>query len=311
MMNNLKAPKRARYSKDSDRLWEEGPVCPNSGNYKVTYKSTHLNSYQEPVFYKNNKESNRVLPTVSTDVPGFFNAYPGGLNIDQYTGEIDINDSDAGMRYTVEFSPCGKDCVMQTIVVISGIGYRGGFFSLSKKEIKISPFYLGSIVAGKISSENLPPGEFGKYLGPGKEPTADLLGLEINHKTGTINLQKTIDSGALGFRKNKNGSYDKYPANGTSKDFRIYYQVHSGPGEGVLNSIKIRIHFYDTEKDMPDDLKARLRQQDNSLKRRSFPLPLLLGIPLAAFPDWPLGGADGLTSSTIIVPVLNVKSPGK
>ncbi|PSR56401.1 hypothetical protein AHMF7605_24325 [Adhaeribacter arboris] len=292
-MDKVESASKTRYGRDSDRLWEESPSCPEYRiQYKIAYRSKYLNAYKEPVFYKKPEEPNRVLPKISSDGPGFFNAYPGGLNIDPRTGEIDVNDSDAGVRYTVEFSPCGRDCVARTHVVISGIGYEGGIFSLTEsppEALIISPFYFGStspeeeVRSDKVPARPAPAGEFGIYPEPNQKPTADLLGLLLDPKTGTIDLRKTIESGALGFRQDPNNPNDRFPENGVSKDFTIFYRLFSGPGKEVLNKSKIRIHFYDTEADIPEELKVRIRQQNNSIYQQG--LPLLLSLGLTSLPD--------------------------
>ncbi|QMU29982.1 hypothetical protein [Adhaeribacter radiodurans] len=294
-MDIPKSASKTRYNRDSDRLWEESPSCSEYRiEYIIAYKSKYLNAYKEPVFYKKQEEPNRVAPKISSDGPGFFHAYPGGLNIDPRTGEIDINDSDAGVRYTVEFSPCGRDCVARTHVVISGVGYEGGIFSLTETPadaLFINPFYFGStspdeeIRSDKVPARPAPSGEYGINPEPNQKPTADLIGLILDPKSGTIDLRKTIESGALGFRQITDNPNDRFPQNGVSKDFTIYYRLFSGPGKEVLNKTNVRIHFFDAEDDIPEELKVRMRQQSNSIFRQSLPLPLLLGIALSSLPD--------------------------
>jgi hypothetical protein len=303
-MDNKNNVTRKRYSTDSERLWEDGPVCPEYQQESIiTYPSDYSNANGEPVFYKNEKEMNWVLPVVKSETPGFFRAYPGGLDIDQYTGEIDINSSDPGVRYTVEFSPCGRGCVAQAKVVIGGIGYRGGIFSLSrssKEELQLKPFYYGNnkeLCSDQVPSKEAPAGEYGIDPTCGenghqgrhqKKPAPHLLGLVIDPQTGTIDLRKTITTGALGFRKKKwFFSHEKRPANGASKDFTIYYRLSTGPGGGVLHKTKFRLHFYNTAADIPEDLRARLQQQSNSINLKTLTLPLLLGMPLTYLQDSP------------------------
>ncbi|MGV3586440.1 MAG: hypothetical protein ACO1OF_05520 [Adhaeribacter sp.] len=286
---------QVRYSHKSERLWEESPQCSRSKvRFKFTYRSKYQNAYGEPVFYINKTEQNWARPVTSGNVPGYYYAYPGGLNIDAQTGEININESDAGIRYTVEFTPFNSDCVVRTQVVISGVGYEGGIFSLSAPgDLTLQPFYFGStspdeeVPSREVPARRAPAGEFGLYPEPNQKPTADLLGLALNRETAIIDLRKTIESGALGFRRNPDGSCDNFPENGTSKDFTIYYRLKSGPAAGVLNITKIRIHFFDTEEDIPEDLKVRIRQQHHSIFRRTLPLALLPGLSGAFLSDSP------------------------
>ncbi|WP_146894941.1 hypothetical protein [Adhaeribacter aerolatus] len=296
-MEHRATARKVRYSQDSERLWEPGPQCtPTKVKFKFTYRSKYQNAYNEPVFYVKEDEPNRIQPVVTGNIPGFFNAYPGGLNIDSQTGEIDINNSDAGVRYTVEFTPCGADCVIRTQVVISGIGYEGGFFSLSSPgDLNIRPFYFGSnspdeqVPSQEVPARKAPDGTFGLNPLPNRKPTADLLltRFGLNPESAVIDLRNFIRSGALGFRRNPDGSCDSFPENGTSRDFTIYYRLKSGPGADILNKTKVRIHFFDTEADMPHDLKVRIRQQSNSIFRKSLPLAMLPGLSGAFLTDSP------------------------
>lgn len=291
-----------RYSRKSDKLWEEGPQCSNTKvKFNFAYKSRYQNAYGEPVFYIKKEEPNRIFPVTSGRMPGFYNAYPGGLNIDPQTGEIDINDSNAGARYTVEFTPCGANCVVRTQVVISGIGFEGGVFSLSSPgDLNIRPFYFGStspeeeFPSQEVPSRRTPSGEFGLNPEPNQKPTADLVGLALDRKSASIDLRETIKSGALGFRRNPDGTCDEFPVNGASKDFTIYYRLAKGPGQDVLHKTKVRVHFFDTEADMPEDLKVRIRQQNNSIFRRSLPLAMLPAMSWAFVSDSPWDLLPGL-----------------
>jgi hypothetical protein len=311
MKENKEATSKAYYSDESERLWEDGPLCPEfkdaeyNENDIIFYPSDYRNAYNEPVFYQSGQGEYLAKPVVNAQEPGFFRAYPGGLNIDPHTGVIDINHSDAGIRYTIEFWPLERACVARTKVVISGIVYMGYSRSISLTDPRhedlliLKPYYFGSTAdtnSAKIPAPGAPAGKFGIY--PTKYPTADLVGLAINPDTGEINLRETIlGQWALGVAKNPDGTGGEFPANGVSKDFTIYYQLHTGPGTGVLNKTRLTIHFYNTDRDIPKDLRVRFRQQYYSIYRRSLPLPLLLGMPLTFSSDAPWEALAGLAAA--------------
>jgi hypothetical protein len=281
---------RPRYGKHSKRLWEDTPRCRgNTKSDEFEYKSEFKNIKGEPVFYPGGERLSRVLPTfrnrrgkLKPKTDGFFNAHPGGLNIDQYTGEIDVNESDTGIRYVVEYTPCGKKCVTSANVVVSGIGYEGRIVSLSKSGpdgpdgFLLRPHYFGSTAEQLcgVPSEGVPRGTFG-LDDPKHDPRRT--GLVIDPKSGEVDIRATIRQGALGF-----GRDGKVPENGTSKNFQIYYRLDSGPAKGKVNKTSLRVHFYHTKADIPEELLVRIRQQNNSIYRNSFSLPLLLGMAMTS-----------------------------
>jgi hypothetical protein len=271
---------RNRYSLKSDRLWEPGP---RYRGYKIRYESKWRNKNGDPVYYRNGDEPWLISPKISPKVHGCYTSYPGGLSIDRATGQIDVNNSDTGIRYEVEFMPCGKNKVAWTAFVMGGVGFQGGVSSLASDQPLISrPHYYGHEPELEVPSEQAPPGRYG-YIPDNVKQSANLRGLAIDERTGEIDLRKTILSGALGFRED--GS--RLPANGASKEFRIYYQLDNAPIKEVLTYTTVRVHFYDSEADVPDELLARIRQTHNSIFQKALALPLMLGMPYAWWSEAP------------------------
>jgi hypothetical protein len=286
-----KSGKASRYSLDSERLWEDTPTC---NAFRIRYRSESLNKNKEPVFFTR-AEPYLVSPVRRVKLPGCFSAHPGGLNIDPATGEIDINQSDTGTRYQVNFMPCGHTCTAKAAVVIAGIGYEGGVFSLSSpEELASRPYYYGDNPREEVPTRNVPPGRFG-YIPDNVKPTANLLGLKINEQTGAIDLRDTIRSGALGFRRDQ-----EFPENGASKEFKVYYRLQPAAREEQSGHTTLRIHFYDSADLIPEELLARIKQQKGSLYWQGFALPLVLGTPYTWFSDSPwevlVAAAAALTS---------------
>jgi hypothetical protein len=302
--------KRNRYSLNSDRLWEPAPLCKG---YKIRYKSKWKNAEGDPVFYKKGNEPLLVAPLTRPQVHGCYSAYPGGLDIDKDTGEIDINNSNTGIRYVVEFTPCGQQCAARTTVIIGGVFWQGSLTSLSSNEPLISvPYYFGHEPNQEVPSRKAPASRYG-YIPENVKPTANLKGLFINPDTGEIDLKATIKSGALGFRRE-----EELPVNGSSKDFKVYYQLDIPQSREVLNYSTLRIHFFDHEEDIPEELLARIRQQNNSIftqgkvgreiLTKALPLPLLLGIPLVGVSDSPWEALAALLATLTSFLFLNAAS---
>jgi hypothetical protein len=279
-LNAAVVKSRNRYSLKSERLWEAGAV---NRNFRIKYPSEWENKNGDPVYYRNGDEPWLVAPRISPKVHGCYRSNPGGLNIDENTGEIDVNNSDTGIRYEVEYMPCGKKGVARTWVVMGGVGFSGGIASLSSDQaLVVKPHYYGHDPKLEVPSETAPPGRYG-YIPENVKPSADLRGLFIDERTGGIDLRKTLESGALGFRQD--GS--RLPENGASKEFKIYYQLETSPNKEVLNYTVFRVHFFDTEQDVPEELLARMRQTRNSIFQKALALPLMLAMPYAWWSDAP------------------------
>jgi len=287
------------YGKDSDLLWERGKLDPR---YKVSYESDWVNRNGEPVFYRRGEEPWIVSPELHSGRPGCFRSNPGGLQIDPATGKIDVNHSDTGIRYEVEFAPCGRKGVARTVVVMGGIGYEGTLSSLSGDQpLMARPHYYGHDPELEVPSYRVPSGRYG-YIPDPVKPTADLKGLAIDERTGEIDLRKTILGGALGYRAD-----GRIPENGASKDFKVYYQAEGSPSREALNYTSLRIHFYDTEADVPEDLLVRIRQQHNSIFQQAIGLPLALGLPYAWAGDTPWEVLAGLAAALSGLFLLNIR----
>ena len=299
------AKRRRRYSLKSDRLWEDGPL---NAELKFVYKSKLKNKINDPVFYKTGDDPLLVKPAIRPGIAGYFSAYPRGLDIDRNTGEIDINNSNTGIRYTIEFTPCGQEYVARTAIVICGIFYQGKISSISgEKMVASSPYYFGHGPNWDVPSEKTPDGKFG-YIPDGIRPTANLNGLVIDSATGIINLEKTITNGALGFRE---GS--KRPENGTSKEFKIYYQLNTAEQKGVINYTSLRIHYFNTKDDIPDELLVRIRQQKNSVFKinvyaKGFGWPVLFATHFSWSDESPLSVIGALLGALSSFLFLNAES---
>lgn len=302
-MNTTVATPQSRHLPDTDPVFKESPVCLG---YKIEYKSEFRNVRGESVFYTSGAEPSLIRPVTKprlrilhTKTRGCFTAHPLGLNINEITGEININASNSGMRYTIEFTPHGKTCVARTHIVISGISYEGGIFSLSNQQGYICQplFYGDKQNSEEVPSRKIPSGRFG-FIPDNQKPTGDLQGLSIDPQTGEINVGETVKSGGLGFRRGED-----LPQNGTCKEFSVFYQLNLDDSrKSMLQKTSVHVHFFDTVDQIPEDLLKRLQFQQFFIHRNTFALPLLLGMSLTSMADspWTALGALVLTLSTML-----------
>jgi hypothetical protein len=306
-MNTTIATPQKQPTRNTDPVFKESPLCLG---YRLDYKSEFRNARGEPVFYTSGDQPYLIRPVVRprlrlfhTKPRGCFAAYPLGLDIDQNTGEININASNSGMRYTIEFTPHGKSCVARTHVVISGIAYEGGVFSLSNdQEYICRPLFYGDRQnSDGVPSRIIPAGKFG-FIPDNEKPTGDLKGLIIDPQTGEINIAETVKSGGLGFRRGED-----FPENGTCKEFSVFYQLNLDDSrKSMQQKTSVRVHFFDTREDIPEDLLKRLNIQQHFIHKNALPLPLLLATSLSIFPESPWSAVAFLLAALSSLLFLNL-----
>ncbi|MES2730725.1 MAG: hypothetical protein V4714_03220 [Bacteroidota bacterium] len=243
--------------------------------------SPYKPDYGKPVAYLGG--DNKIRPINRPPCEGFFSAYPSSLAIDQYTGEIDLSKSNTGVRYTIVFTDCDKR-ESSARLIISGIDYDSRIFSLSstkQEEYIAKPFYNAHPKNWEYKGKfNIIPKE--------PKPTADLQGLVIDPDTGQVDLKATILNGALGFGDKTNAQGQRLPANGASKEFKIYYELEDD-SKNALNYTPFVIHFFNTREDIPKDLIDKVDHRRTAFKSRlteavnkSLPV-FLLATPVGIF----------------------------
>jgi hypothetical protein len=210
--------------------------------------------------------NDKIRPINDFPAEGFFSAEPNGLEINQRNGEIDLSQSDTGICYRILFTNCDKQ-ETSTWLTISGINYESKVYSLSRGETQVKPFYNSKL--------QTPPPDQGSVFDT--RGTAQKQGLIIDPKTGWIDLIKTIEQGACGFRESEPGSGRidlRIPTNGASKEFEMYYSLQDD-SKGTPNKITLRIHYYDSEEDIPDEVRDRYQWKRDWILNNCNQVPLL------------------------------------
>ena len=101
------------------------------GPYKLSYGDSIL--YLKPA-----AGDNILFPLTHRD--GVYSGFPEGIEIDALTGAINLNNSEAGLRYRItHVSPTGD--TTQTLVVLSGITFTDHFFKLADGDSIANPVY--------------------------------------------------------------------------------------------------------------------------------------------------------------------------
>jgi hypothetical protein len=193
-------------------------------------------SYSQPVFYIRNQASDYLVKPINKPGEGNFSSFPKGLELDPATGEINVSQSEAGMKYKITFTPVTGNPV-STYVVISGINFPDKFYFLSSNDSIAFPVYNAD------PSNTVPSGSFDEGN------VANSSGCAMKTTNGQIDLKESIRRGLFG----------STPKNDVRKDFDIKYRLNDNSGNS-LNKIKVLLYYYNSMNDVPEDLKETMSQ---------------------------------------------------
>ena len=219
--------------------------------------------YSDTIFYINENLDNKIIPV--KNLKGTFSAVPEGLVINESTGEIDINESETGLKYRISFNPTGSEISCSYELTIGGINYLDKVYILDQNDFLAAPIFNAdknaSSPCGKVDDNNNSDDDytckFGEY-GPDDEDISDL-GIEIDEATGIIDLQKTLDNDAFG----------DDPENGAELDASLYYRLQD-QSLGVLNAIDLKFFYFETLAEVPQSLLDEIdRRNKDLLEKRS------------------------------------------
>jgi hypothetical protein len=188
--------------------------------------------YGDEVFYRNEEQAGKLVHPAAQlgQLKGLFTAEPAGLHLNNTTGAIDINKSDAGVQYTVTYVSSDNKTTAQTSVLVSGIYYLPEIYDLSDGNYTVTPVY------NKDKKLAIPQGSAFDVPNPNTLASARDAGLGVDPITGKLDLKKLTDTGKMSY--------------GDTKDFTIYYRLKDG-SNSALNSIKIRVMRVKTDADIP------------------------------------------------------------
>lgn len=231
----------------------------NDGSQGTTFDCSSF-AFSDSLYFISAAASNLVRPI--NELNGKFSAFPDGLALDSLTGAIDINASETGLTYRVEFSPTNGAAPCTTLLTIGGINYLDEVFVLDQGQQFARPIYNGS-ANGLIpcdddddddddDNDDDDDCEF-DVDGPDGTNLADI-GIEIDDDTGALDLQKTLENNIFGAS----------PLNGATNDFTLYYRI-SDQSLGALNQIGVRLFYFETMVDVPQQLLEEIEDKRSSL----------------------------------------------
>jgi hypothetical protein len=190
-------------------------------------KGPYKLSYGDSILYMRPGGNNLITPTEQR--PGTYSGFPEGIEIDDVTGEINLEQSETGLRYRITHTaPDGT--ITETKVVLGGITFKDHFYYLSANDSIAHPIYNADAsrvlpLAGSLFDE-------GNLANNG--------GCAIKTDNGKINLKETIRNGVFGFP----------PRNDAQETFEIKYRINDASGKSQ-NKLKVLLYWYNTINDVP------------------------------------------------------------
>lgn len=197
-------------------------------------------SYGDSILYLKPGSGDHVAEPL-TRRPGTYTGFPDGIEIDDETGAINISKSETGLRYRITHTaPDGTETSVK--VVLSGITFFDHYYHLSAGDSIAMPVYNAS------ASRVLPLS--GSSFDEGN--TANNSGCSVRTNNGQINLSETV----------RNGVFGATPQNDERRDFDIEYRLND-KSEKAVNEIRVRLYYYNTLADVPQDLLETLQEREN------------------------------------------------
>ena len=213
-------------------------------------------AYSDSIFYPSEFSTGSELHPVN-QLSGSFGSYPDGLEIDERSGNIEITQSETGLKYLVWYVATGSKDTCKLFLTVSGVNYPDSIYSLKNATPFSTPLYNGTsqqpvICTGNCEFDDGHDDDNGN--GFADEPPAgqEIIpkGVAMDKSSGSINLKQSIANGALGTN----------PLPGTFKDFILNYRL-SDRSAKALNKMTLRIYYYKTQSQIPAKLKANLEEK--------------------------------------------------
>ena len=242
-----------------ENLADNAPLTSSSVSNAVMLSPCDSFAYADSIFYPEELPNDFIVKP-KFKLTGTFGAYPDGLEINPNNGNIDITESETGLKYLVWYVPFGRQDTCKKFITVSGINYVDSIYTLTSTDPGIvKPVYNAILLKptdcnGNCEFDDGPDDDDGD--GFADEPIAGQevipQGIDMNKSNGNFNLKRSLKNGALGIN----------PQNGSVKTFRLNYRI-ADKSSKTLNKIGFRLYYYKTKADIP----AKLLQQIEAKKK--------------------------------------------
>lgn len=195
--------------------------------------------YMDSVFYIQSSEYN-VKPAIT--VAGTYASSPEGLEIDNKTGEINVNKSETGLKYRVTFTSAVSGETKASQIIISGINYLDKIYNLAAGDSIAEPIYNAN---AKLLLPNTGTANLFDENGGCKKA-----GIAVSTTTAKINLAQSVRSQAID--------------TGATEEVKLAYRINDGSNK-ALNGLNVKIYFYRNVKEIPQYLTDLLNARKTSI----------------------------------------------
>lgn len=241
-------------SKENNSILHSVAVSDNLTQAAMAVSNCDLFAYPDSVFYLEELPDDYIVHTV-TPLSGTFGCYPDELKIDPLNGDLDITESESGLRYLIWYVPTGTHDTCKKFITVAGIDYTDSIYTLKNNPSLATPVYNatpGAQVQCTASCEfdDGPDDDDGDGIADEPPPGQEVIpqGIAMDKTTGSINLRKSLANGALGAN----------PAAGTFKDFLLNYRISDGSNK-TLNKIGFRMYYFKRKSQIPPGLLRQLQ----------------------------------------------------
>jgi hypothetical protein len=176
-----------------------------------------------------------VYPQNNQNVQGTYLSWPDGLRLNAKTGSIDLTQSETGQRYSVAFVRSGTTDTCLSQLIVSGAAYMDSVYVLSQSDSTARPYFNANPYGNQPCQGNQGPGCDFDY-----NNFAHNQGIEVDQKTGFIDLQKTM----------KNSLFGLLPLNGATVYTTIYYKLNDN-SNFAAQKIQLKLVYYNHKSDIP------------------------------------------------------------
>jgi hypothetical protein len=183
-----------------------------------------------------------VYPQNNQGLQGTYLSWPAGLQMDPKTGSIDLTGSETGQRYSVAFVKAGGSDTCMSDLIVAGAAYMDSVYVLSQSQATATPYFNANPAAPSPCASSQGQGcvfDYNNY--------AHNQGIEIDQKTGFIDLQKTMQKSIFGL----------LPINGTTVNTTIYYKL-SDNSNNAPQKIQLQLVFYNHKSDIPPNVLSSI-----------------------------------------------------
>jgi hypothetical protein len=218
--------------------------------------------YGDSILYLQPSDGDYVVKPINKPDSGQYFAWPAGMDINQYTGAINISKSETGLRYKIGYIKNGTtDTCLQTMI-LAGASYADSIYVLGDSQQYAMPYFNANPNVTSVCNG-------GGYTG-GITCMFDVTGqaanqhISIDDNTGVIDLRKTLNQGAFGL----------LPLNGTKIQTTISYKLADNSNM-AMEQIPVTLIYYARKSDVPPDLIAAIADRLNKTLQNLLMINLL------------------------------------